>query len=221
VLDRRREGTIPSLALEREAGCLVAGIDEAGRGPLAGPVVAAAVILPLRGAPRGIDDSKALTAEARAKLFARIEQCAVVGVGAASVHEIDRINILEASLLAMRRAVAAMPYAPRFALIDGNRLPDDLPCPARAVVDGDAISRSIAAASIVAKVVRDRIMDALADSYPGYGWEHNRGYSTLDHRQAIAKLGVTAHHRRTFAAVRMAIKGTLQPELPFTTAAAE
>jgi ribonuclease HII len=193
---------------------LVAGVDEAGRGPLAGPVVAAAVILPLRGVPRGIDDSKVLTAAQREALFARIEGCAIVGVGAASVAEIDRINILAAALLAMRRAVAAMPVVPRFALIDGNQLPKELPCPARTVVDGDAISRSIAAASIIAKVVRDRIMDALADSYPGYGWEHNRGYATPDHRQAIGKLGVTAHHRRTFAAVRMALEGHLQPELP-------
>jgi ribonuclease HII len=197
--------------LERQAGCLVAGIDEAGRGPLAGPVVAASVILPLRGTPRGIDDSKALTAQARETLFARIEQCAVVGVGAASVDEIDRLNILEASLLAMRRAVLSMPVQPRAILVDGNQLPDDLPCPARAVIDGDATSRSIAAASIVAKVVRDRIMDALAESYPGYGWERNRGYATADHRAAILRLGVTAHHRRTFAAVRLAIEGQQKP----------
>ena len=194
---------------------MVAGIDEAGRGPLAGPVVAAAVILPLRGVPRGIDDSKVVSAAERERLFARIEQCAIVGIGVASVAEIERINILEASLVAMRRAVLAMPIAPRFALIDGNQMPDEMPCPARTVVDGDAISRSIAAASIIAKVVRDRIMDALADSYPGYGWEHNRGYATADHRNAILKLGVTAHHRRTFAAVRMALEGTLQPAFPF------
>ncbi|MSP20662.1 MAG: ribonuclease HII [Alphaproteobacteria bacterium] len=212
---------MPSVTLERQAGCLVAGVDEAGRGPLAGPVVAAAVILPLRGVPRGIDDSKVLRAEARERLYARIEQCAIVGIGAASVEEIDRINILEASLLAMRRAVLSMPVQPRAVLIDGNQLPDDLPCPARAIVDGDAISRSIAAASIIAKVVRDRIMDSLAQSYPGYGWEHNRGYATADHRGAILKLGVTAHHRRTFAAVRLALEGNLQPELPFETAAAE
>ncbi len=163
----------------------------------------------------GIDDSKIVSAAERERLFQRIEQCAIVGVGVASVAEIEQINILEASLVAMRRAVLAMPIAPRFALIDGNQMPDELPCPARTVVDGDAISRSIAAASIVAKVVRDRIMDALADSYPGYGWEHNRGYATADHRQAIVRLGVTAHHRRTFAAVRMALEGTLQPALPF------
>ena len=212
---------MPGIKIDRDAGCLVAGIDEAGRGPLAGPVVAAAVILPLRGVPRGIDDSKILTALARDELHRRIEECAIVGVGVASVDEIDRINILEASLLAMRRAVASMPVQPRAALVDGNKLPKDLPCPARAVIDGDALSRSIAAASIVAKVVRDRIMDALADSYPGYGWQTNRGYATSDHRAAILKLGVTAHHRRTFAAVRMALEGTLQPELPFDSVAAE
>ncbi len=212
---------MPGIKIDRDAGCLVAGIDEAGRGPLAGPVVAAAVILPLRGVPRGIDDSKILTALARDELHRRIEECAIVGVGVASVDEIDRINILEASLLAMRRAVASMPVQPRAALVDGNKLPKDLPCPARAVIDGDALSRSIAAASIVAKVVRDRIMDALADSYPGYGWQTNRGYATSDHRAAILKLGVTAHHRRTFAAVRMALEGTLQPELPLDSVAAE
>ncbi len=179
------------------------------------------MILPLRGVPRGIDDSKVLRAGAREKLYVRLEECAIVGLGVASVEEIDRINILEASLVAMRRAVLSMPVQPRAALIDGNQLPGDLPCPARAIIDGDALCRSIAAASIIAKVVRDRIMDSLAQSYPGYGWEHNRGYATADHRAAILKLGVTAHHRRTFATVRLALEGTLQPELPFETAAAE
>ncbi len=196
---------MPSLAYEREAGCLVAGVDEAGRGPIAGPVVAAAVILPVRGIPRGIDDSKAMTAAEREKVLAKIERSSIVGVGVASVHEIDQINILQASLLAMRRAVMAMPVCPRAILVDGNKLPYDLPCPARAIIDGDAISRSVAAASIVAKVVRDRIMDALAQSYPGFGWDHNRGYSTPDHKDALNRLGVTPHHRRTFASVRIAL----------------
>jgi ribonuclease HII len=196
---------MPSLAYEKEAGCLVAGIDEAGRGPIAGPVVAAAVILPVRGIPRGIDDSKAMTAAEREKVMAKIERSSIVGVGVASVHEIDQINILQASLLAMRRAVMAMPVSPRAILVDGNKLPHHLPCPARAIIDGDALSRSVAAASIVAKVVRDRIMDALAQSYPGFGWEHNRGYSTPDHKDALNRLGVTPHHRRTFASVRIAL----------------
>ncbi len=120
---------MPSLAYEKEAGCLVAGVDEAGRGPIAGPVVAAAVILPVRGIPRGIDDSKAMTAAEREKVLAKIERSSIVGVGVASVHEIDQINILQASLLAMRRAVMAMPVCPRAILVDGNKLPYDLPCP--------------------------------------------------------------------------------------------
>lgn len=168
-------------------------------------MVAAAVILPLKGVPRGIDDSKLLTAEVRERLHARLERCAIIGVGVASVAEIDSLNILQASLLAMRRAVQSMPCVPRAILVDGNKLPTDLPCPARPIIDGDAISRSVAAASIVAKVVRDRIMDALAESYPGFGWEHNRGYATPDHRAAIKALGVTAHHRRTFGVVRIAL----------------
>ena len=196
---------MPGLTHEKQAGCLVAGIDEAGRGPLAGPVVAAAVILPVRGIPRGIDDSKAMTAAEREKVMAKIERSSIVGVGVASVHEIDQINILQASLLAMRRAVMSLPVTPRAILVDGNKLPHDLPCPARAIIDGDALSRSVAAASIVAKVVRDRIMDSLAQSYPGFGWEHNRGYSTPDHKDALNRLGVTPHHRRTFASVRIAL----------------
>ena len=196
---------MPSLAYEKAAGCLVAGVDEAGRGPIAGPVVAAAVILPVRGIPRGIDDSKKLLPAERERLWAKIERSSIVGTGVASVHEIDQINILQAALLAMRRAVMSLPVQPRAILVDGNKLPYHLPCPARAIIDGDAISRSIAAASIVAKVVRDRIMDSLADSYPGFGWEHNRGYSTPDHKEALNRLGVTPHHRRTFATVRIAL----------------
>lgn len=172
---------------------------------MAGPVVAAAVILPLRGAPRGIDDSKKLTSAARERLHAKLQTCAAIGIGVASVAEIDSLNILHASLLAMRRAVAAMPFRPRIALVDGNKVPLDLPCQAVAIIGGDAISRSVAAASIVAKVVRDHIMDSLAEAYPGFGWDSNRGYATKGHRDAIARLGITPHHRRSFVTVRLAI----------------
>ena len=201
------------LDYERAANGVVAGVDEAGRGPLAGPVVAAAVILPSDPAlvPEGIDDSKVLTALQREELYPLIFAVAQVGVGVASVKEIDRWNILRASLLAMRRAVLALPTLPALALIDGNQLPR-LPCAARAIVDGDAISCSIAAASIVAKVHRDRLMDRLARRHRGYGWEHNRGYASAEHRAALHSLGVTKHHRRSFCSVRQALG--LEPELP-------
>ena len=184
---------------------LVAGVDEAGRGPLAGPVVAAAVCFPglaLPPAVRGlIDDSKKLSPARRNAAFAAILEAGTVGTGAASVAEIDRINILQATLLAMQRAVAALAEAPAAVLVDGNRAPD-LPCPARPVVGGDRLSLSIAAASIVAKVTRDRIMARLAAEHPGYGWERNAGYGVAAHRAALAALGPTPHHRRTFAPVR-------------------
>ena len=184
---------------------LVAGVDEAGRGPLAGPVVAAAVCFPglaLPPAVRGlIDDSKRLTPARRNAAFAAILEAGTVGTGAASVAEIDRINILQATLLAMQRAVSALAEAPAAVLVDGNRAPD-LPCPARPVVGGDRLSLSIAAASIVAKVTRDRIMARLAAEHPGYGWERNAGYGVAAHRAALATLGPTPHHRRTFAPVR-------------------
>ncbi|MFQ5623002.1 MAG: ribonuclease HII [Paracoccaceae bacterium] len=176
----------------------VCGIDEAGRGPWAGPVVAAAVILPAGCAISGIDDSKKLTKLRRERLCREIVAVADVGLGDASVKEIDELNILAASHLAMCRAVAALPRAPAFALVDGNRLPPGLPCPARAIVKGDARSASIAAASIVAKVARDRIMAELAARFPGYGWESNAGYGVPAHRDALHRLGVTPHHRRSF-----------------------
>ncbi len=183
----------------------VAGVDEAGRGPLAGPVVAAAVCFPglaLPPAVRGlIDDSKKLSPARREAAFAAILQAGAVGTGAASVAEIDRLNILQATLLAMQRAVAALAAPPAAALIDGNRAPA-LPCPAHPLVGGDRRSLSIAAASIVAKVTRDRIMARLAADYPGYGWERNAGYGVAAHRAALAALGPTPHHRRTFAPVR-------------------
>lgn len=188
----------------------VAGIDEAGRGPWAGPVVAAAVILPpdLDALPAlaGLDDSKKLSAARREALFATLGEAAAagalaLGVGVASVAEIDNINILAATMLAMRRAVDALPERPDHALVDGNRLPD-LPCPATTLVGGDAKSLSIAAASVVAKVTRDRMMTALDAQHPGYGWATNAGYGTAAHRAGLDRLGPCEHHRRSFAPIR-------------------
>lgn len=189
------------LALIAQGCTMVAGVDEAGRGPLAGPVVAAAVILDHSRIPPGLQDSKKLTAAARESLCAALCEVAVVSVGRASVAEIDRLNILRASHLAMLRAVQGLGTAADHALIDGNLLPEGLPCPATAVVGGDARCLSVAAASIVAKVTRDRDMVALAQQYPGYGWERNMGYPTPDHKKALARLGATPHHRRSFAPV--------------------
>ena len=188
------------LALERARRGPVAGIDEAGRGPWAGPVVAAAVVLDAGSVPVGVTDSKRLSRGRREALFAALRASARIGVGAASVAEIDRLNILEATLIAMRRAVDDLGVPPAHALVDGNRAPE-LSCPATAVVGGDARSLSIAAASIVAKVTRDRIMARLARRYPGFGWERNAGYGTPEHRAALARLGVTPHHRRSFAPI--------------------
>jgi len=179
----------------------VAGVDEAGRGPLAGPVVAAAVVLDPRAVPLGLNDSKKLSATARDRLFDEIIAVADVGIAHATVEEIDTLNILYASHLAMERAVAGLKAAPDHALIDGNMIPKALTCPASALVKGDARSLSIAAASILAKVTRDRIMVDLAQQFPGYGWEKNAGYPTRAHKQALASLGVTPHHRRSFKPV--------------------
>ncbi len=185
----------------------MAGVDEAGRGPLAGPVVAAAVILDMRCLPDGIDDSKRLDETEREAVFAGLRQSARIGLGIGSVAEIDRLNILEASLLAMRRALTALAWEcgrlPDLALVDGNRSAR-LPCRERLVVGGDALSLSIAAASIVAKVTRDRLMKRLAQRHLGYGWEHNRGYGTMEHRLALTLMGPTPHHRRSFAPLRPA-----------------
>ena len=175
----------------------VCGVDEVGRGPWAGPVVAAAVILDSASIPSGLDDSKRLTARRREALFDALMRHQV-GLGVATVAEIDEVNILNATWLAMRRAVAALPVAPGFALIDGNRAPDGLPCPAETVVKGDGRSLSIAAASVVAKVTRDRMMADLARDWPGYGWERNAGYGVAAHAAALRDLGVTPHHRRSF-----------------------
>lgn len=185
----------------RADGLRLAGVDEVGRGPLAGPVIAAAVILDPANIPEGLADSKALSAKKREFLNGLILQSSWVGVGEASVEEIDEINILQASLLAMERAVTALPQVPQHLLVDGNKLPKTLPCPATAVVKGDARSQSIAAASIVAKTRRDAIMQDLAQQFPGYGWEKNAGYPTKQHREALVKIGLTPHHRRSFKPV--------------------
>lgn len=180
---------------------VIAGVDEVGRGPLCGPVTAAAVVLDPTRIPAGLADSKALTPARRAALAADIAACATVSIAHATVEEIDRLNILHASLLAMRRALDGLHPQPDFALIDGNRVPPDLRYPARAVVKGDALVLSIAAASIMAKVARDAIMVDLAQQFPGYGWERNAGYPTKDHLQALLDLGVTPWHRRSFRPV--------------------
>jgi ribonuclease HII len=203
---------MPDYTIEEQYVGRVAGVDEVGRGPLAGPVVAAAVVFPV-GIPLVLagmlDDSKKLTAEQRqVAYFALISSgLAEIGVGAASVTEISTINILQASLLAMRRAVWRLPVMPVIALIDGNR-PPALPCEVRCVIGGDAICLSIAAASIVAKVVRDRAMTRLAARLPHYGWSSNVGYGTAAHRAAITLHGPSRHHRPTFGAVRLHIQGS-------------
>jgi ribonuclease HII len=178
----------------------VAGCDEAGRGPLAGPVVAAAVILDPNRIPRGIDDSKRLTAEERERLFDKICATAAVSVTVASRARIDRDNILRASLWALKRAVHALPEAPKHVFVDGrDKL--DTACDCEAVIGGDGIVLSIAAASIVAKVTRDRLMCALAQDCPGYGFEQHKGYSVPEHLEALDRLGPTIHHRTFFAPV--------------------
>ncbi len=179
----------------------VAGVDEVGRGPLAGPVTAAAVILDPGNIPAGLDDSKKLTARRREALFGEIVASAQVAVAHASVAEIDRLNILRASHLAMVRAIRLLPVAPDHVLADGNLLPRDLTLSAEPVIKGDARSLSIAAASIVAKICRDRVMVDLAQQHPGYGWRTNAGYPSKSHKQALQDLGVTPHHRRSFKPV--------------------
>ncbi len=198
---------MPDYTIETQHGGRVAGVDEAGRGPLAGPVVAAAVVFPA-GLPPGmaglLDDSKKLTAGQRDLAYAALlaSGMAEIGIGAASVAEISRLNILRAAMLAMRRAVARLPMLPDLALVDGDR-PPALPCPVRCVIGGDALCLSIAAASIVAKVVRDRAMTRLAARWPHYGWHSNAGYGTAAHRAAIALHGPSRHHRPTFGTVRL------------------
>lgn len=201
------ERTGPDLKFERRYKRLhkgpVAGVDEAGRGPLAGPVVAAAVVLDPRCIPEGINDSKLLTAARRERLCAELLACAKVGVGIASVEEIDTLNIFWASMLAMSRAVEALGFRPAFVLVDGNRCPD-WDHQSHAVVGGDALCLSIAAASIVAKHKRDCMMDELDALHPGYGWRSNKGYSAKVHQEALRTLGPTPHHRRSFWRVAQA-----------------
>jgi len=182
----------------------IAGVDEAGRGPLAGPVVAAAVVLdPLR-LPDGIADSKVLDGKTRRSVYQDILASARVGIGVAEVDRIDSENILQASLWAMAQAVAALGCRPKLALIDGNKAPQ-LDCTVRTIVQGDAKCLSIAAASIVAKVARDAIMAELARDYPDYGFDRHKGYGTREHHEAIARHGVTPHHRRSFRPVQLAL----------------
>lgn len=193
-----------------EPGTLVAGVDEAGRGPLAGPVVVAAVILDPARPIRGLDDSKYLSEQRRNVLEPRIREralaFAVIEIG---VAEIDRLNIFQATMQGMSRALAALAVVPQLALIDGNRLPKQLACPGRAVVGGDASEPAISAASILAKVARDRLMTALDAVHPGYGFAQHKGYPTPEHLASLARLGPCEHHRRSFAPVR----ALLEPEL--------
>ena len=193
----------PDFSFERQCYGPVCGVDEAGRGPLAGPVVAAAVILTPARIPEGLNDSKALSSKQRELLLNMIEKNAQIGIGIAEPEEIDRINILGASLIAMRRAVLALPQLPDMALIDGNKLPD-LPCEAQAIVKGDSRSLSIAAASIVAKVTRDRLMVEAESRYPGYGLAGHKGYPTKAHMEAVKQIGPSPIHRFSFKPVRLA-----------------
>lgn len=192
---------MPHLKHEKRIGGIVAGVDEVGRGPLAGPVLAAAVILPKK-LPRSlvalIDDSKKMTAQNRElALLGLRESGAIIALGAASVTEIAELNILHAAMLAMRRALSRLPHPPDHVLVDGNRAPGcTMPC--TPIIGGDGISLSIAAASIAAKVVRDRLMTRLCTRYPGYGWSKNAGYAAAAHREAIQSLGPTPHHRMSF-----------------------
>jgi len=202
--------------LEADTTELIAGVDEAGRGPWAGPVVAAAAILSAESAATlqqaGVNDSKALSKAARERCFEVMCEeenrgTLWLAIARGEVPEIDEHNILRATLRAMTRAVTALPVAPARALIDGNQLPE-LPCPGETVVRGDSKILAIAAASIAAKVTRDRLMAALARDHPGYGWERNAGYGTAEHRSALESLGVTIHHRRSFAPIREMLSRT-------------
>jgi ribonuclease HII len=205
ISDSRIRPTFELEAAEHQLGSRpIAGVDEAGRGPWAGPVVAAAVILDPDKIPANIDDSKALDEDSRAFLYRRIMKVARVGVGIADVERIDRENILGATLWAMAQAVSHLAEAPKLVLVDGDKIPR-VTMPARAIVKGDSKCLSIAAASIVAKYTRDRLMMDLARTYPGYGFERHKGYGTPEHQAAIQKLGVCAMHRRSFRPVQLAL----------------
>ena len=198
---RRRWSTLER-DLRAAGGALIAGVDEVGRGPLAGPVVACAVVMPPDArAIAGVDDSKRLSPAERVRLAAKIRERALgVALGAASVREVDRVNVYHATVRAMRRALARLPVAPDHVLVDGKPI-RTLDVPHQAVVGGDGRCYSIACASIVAKVTRDRLMELLAGRYPGYGWERNAGYATPDHLAGLASYGVSPHHRRSFCRV--------------------
>ncbi len=204
---------MPSLRHEKLCLAPVAGVDEAGRGPLAGPVVAAAVILPAKGIPRGLNDSKKLPAAERARLHDRLRACATVGVGIVEAPEIDQLNIYWATMKAMTLAVDALGAQPGHVLVDGNRLPR-WSYRATAIVGGDGLSLSIAAASIVAKHVRDQIMIAHAESWPRYDWHSNKGYACPAHRRALIEHGPTPLHRRSFAPVAEAVAMSLSRNTP-------
>jgi ribonuclease HII len=203
-----------SFKLELDYPQPLAGVDEAGCAPLAGPVVAGACILNRDSFPRGIDDSKNLPLPKREAIYKRLVKCSAWGVGIATVEEIDSINIYWARMLAMTRAVEALGLDPAWVLVDGNATPR-WQRPSKAIVDGDAKCRSIAAASIIAKVTRDRMMAEYAGEYPGYGWEHNRGYGTPEHWRALHLLGPTPLHRRSFPKVLAVIDKDRQPDLVF------
>ena len=200
---------MPDFTLENQislpSGQFVCGVDEAGRGPWAGPVVAAAVLFENQKLPEALvqhlDDSKKLSEARREELFDIIQETSIWAIAKASVEEIDEFNILQANLCAMGRAVEALGDRVGHALIDGNKVPV-IPTPATAIVKGDSRSYSIAAASVLAKVTRDRIMKELDLSHPGYGWARNKGYGTKQHQEALARLGVTRHHRKSFAPIR-------------------
>jgi ribonuclease HII len=189
----------------------IAGVDEVGRGPWAGPVTACAVILDPNNIPDGLRDSKQLSARQREALFDPILRSSAVGIAHVSVDDIDQINILQASLLAMKLAIENLPFDPDFALIDGNKIPANLRCPAESLVKGDAKCLSISAASIIAKVTRDRMMVALSQQYPGYGWETNAGYGTKQHAEGLKILGVTQHHRRSFRPIHNILCASKMP----------
>lgn len=196
-----KKQTSPDFSFEKKYLGPVAGLDEVGRGPLAGPVIAAAVILDPKNIPDGLNDSKKLTAKRREALFLEIKSTSLVGIGQACVEEIDEINILEASMLAMRRALENLPSNPIACLVDGNRDPG-LAFPTRCLVKGDSLSFSIAAASIIAKVFRDKIMTELSKSHPEYGWAQNAGYGVPHHLKALDAVGPCPHHRKSFQPVK-------------------
>ncbi len=198
--------SMPDMSLEKalveQHGPRVAGVDEAGRGPWAGPVVCAAIIIPEGIAISGLNDSKKLSAGAREALFEQICHSALVGIASASPSRIDKMNIRAATLWSMRQAVLSLPLVPDTALIDGRDVPPDLPCHGQAVIKGDSRSMSVAAASIVAKVTRDRMMNRLAATFPQYGFDSHKGYGTALHAKALSQFGVTDYHRRSFKPIR-------------------